>query len=146
MTPCPDRNKRILGVGTADAAHALRRSSAADAQLLRRLVVDIARLLADRHCQDVVIFDLRGLCDVTDYIVIASGTSDRQIVSVGKEVQDMAQEQDLARFGREADTLTTWLVLDFVDMVVHLFDPDTRDHYDLEMFWGDAPRITWEQD
>jgi ribosome-associated protein len=146
MTPRPDRTKSILGLGATDTVRSSHRHCVADGQVLRRFVVDVARLLADRNCQDVVIFDLRGLCDVTDYIVLASGTSDRQILSVGKEVQEMAQEQDLVRFGREADTSTTWLVLDFVDMVVHLFDPDARVHYDLEMLWGDAPCVIWERE
>ncbi len=112
---------------------------------IRQFVVDAAQLLDGRHCEDVVIFDLRGLSDVTDYILIASGSSDRQITSVASELRDFADERSVDRFGSEQDASTTWLVIDFVDVVVHIFDPSTRAHYDLEMMWNDAPRIIWQQ-
>jgi len=106
--------------------------------------IEIARLCDDRHCQDVLLFDLRGLSDLTDYIIIASGTSDRQIKSVGVEASGLARQQfDMVRLGSHIDEATTWLVLDFVDLVVHLFDRATRAHYDIEMMWDDAPRVQW---
>lgn len=112
---------------------------------LRRFVIEAARLLSDRHCEDIRIFDVRGLSQLTDYIVIATGTSDRQMKSVGSEVADMAREQGLSRYGTERDGSTTWVVLDFVHVMVHLFEPATRAHYDLEMLWGDAPTVEWRR-
>jgi len=109
--------------------------------------VQAARLTAASRCEDVLVFDVRGMNDLTDYLVLASGTSDRQIKSVGRDVEELAESNGLARFGRDTDGRgdheTTWLALDFVDVVVHLFDPAARAHYDLEMLWGDAPRIAW---
>lgn len=99
----------------------------------------------ERHCGDVVAFDIQGLSDVTDYVLIASGTSNRQIKAVGQEVQELAAGHGLVRYGKDMDEGSTWLVLDFVDAVVHLFDPETRSHYDLEMMWDDAPRVDWRQ-
>jgi ribosome-associated protein len=115
-----------------------------DAQT-RQFVIEAARLLNDLHCQDIVALDVRGLSPVTDYIVIASGTSDRQIRSVGDNVEDLAQQYGFSRYGRETDGKTTWVVVDFVDVVCHLFEPATRGHYDLEMMWGDAKPIAWRR-
>ncbi len=141
--PSPDRDQTALGPGEATDARVQRRAAGRDDEKLHQFVIEAARLLHDRHCEDVVAFDVRGLSDVTDYILIASGTSDRQIGAIADELEDTALEHDQERFGRQADEPTTWLVLDFVNLVVHLFDPDTRCHYDLEMMWGDAPRVDW---
>jgi len=114
-------------------------------QQTQQFVVEAARLLNDLHFQDVQILDLRGLSDVTDYVLIASGTSNRQIRSVSSEVGKLAKSMGQDRFGLDQDEQSTWLVLDFVDAIVHLFDPVTRAHYDLEMMWGDAPLIRWQR-
>ena len=140
-----DRNATAMGLPASDEARASLRHSSGDDAPIDAFAVDAARLLHDRHCEDVLILDVRGLSDLTDLIIIASGTSDRQIKALGDEVEDLAKQSDLARFGREVDAPTTWLVLDFVDVVVHLFDPAARAHYDLEMMWGDAPQVPWQR-
>ena len=109
------------------------------------MAIDAACLLNDSHFQDVLLLDVCGLSDITDYVLIASGTSDRQIKSVGGDVEDLAKEAGFERYGRDADDDNTWLVLDFVDVIVHLFEPATRAHYDLEMMWGDAPQVEWRR-
>jgi len=103
-----------------------------------------ARLLSNSHCEDVIIYNVQGLSDVTSYIVIASGTSDRQMRSVADEVKELCDDFGLAVFGEEVDQSTTWLVVDMVDVVVHLFESGMRAHYDLEMLWGDAPHEEWQ--
>ena len=122
----------------------LRHAGGEDEQI-RSFAVEAARLLRDRHCEDILVFDVRGMSDVTDYIVIASGTSDRQIKSVGSELESIAKAAGVERFGTEVDEPTNWLVVDFVDIVVHLFEPAARAHYDLEMMWGDAPQVKWRR-
>ncbi len=112
----------------------------------RRFAIDAARLASDLHCEDAILFDVRGLSDLTDYILIASGTSDRQIKSVADDIEELARETGLTRLGRELDGSAKWVVVDFVDVVVHLFDPETRAHYDLEMLWGDAGRVPWRRE
>lgn len=129
-----------------DRDRAAKRRAGDDTGQTHSFVVETARLLQDRHFEDVLVFDVRDLSDVTDYIVIASGTSDRQIKAVGDELEDTAKSFDLERFGRDIDEPSNWLVLDFVDAVVHLFEPMTRAHYDLEMMWDDAPTIAWHRD
>ncbi len=105
-----------------------------------------ARQMSDLHCDDVRVFDVRGLSPLTNFLVIGSGTSDRQIKAVAEHVSELAREQfNLERFAGERDTAATWLVLDFIDVMVHLFEPATRAHYDLEMLWGDAPFMDWSR-
>ena len=129
----------------SSARRTARRASSKGNAATRKLAVEAARLCHDRHCEDVLVFDVRGLSEVSDYILIATGTSDRQIKAVGGEIADLAQGVGVGRFGTERDTGGKWLVLDFVDLVVHLFDPMLRGHYDLEMMWNDAPKVTWRR-
>lgn len=112
----------------------------------RLFAIAAARLVADSHATDIVIFDVRGVSQVTDYLVIATGTSDRQIKAVGSHVVELAGEYDLDRLGTERDEASKWQVLDFASVMVHLFEPITRAHYDLEMLWGDAPRVNWRRE
>jgi ribosome-associated protein len=110
-----------------------------------RFAIDAARLIRDDKCEDVILLDVRELSQVTDYIVIGSGSSDRQMRSVIKHVEELAQERGHSVFRNNADERSTWLLADFVDVVVHLFEPNTRAHYDLEALWGDSARLEWER-
>jgi len=111
----------------------------------RAYAVEAARLLRDDRCTDVVLLDVRNLSQVTDYIVIGSGTSDRQMGSVLGHVEELGKAKGFPSWKRNADDRSLWLLLDSVDVVVHLFEPNTRAHYDLEMLWSDAPRLEWER-
>jgi ribosome-associated protein len=111
----------------------------------RDFAIEAARLLADSHCDDVVIFDVSELSPVTRMVLIATGTSDRQIKSLIGHLTDLGKEMGFDRFGSERDDASTWMVADFVEVMVHLFEPGTRAHYDLEMLWGDAPRVSWHR-
>lgn len=112
----------------------------------RRFVCHVARLLTDLHCEDVLVFDVREISQITDYLVIASGTSERQLIGVAGRVADLAKEMGLDRFGADTDGASTWRVIDFSTVMVHLFEPLTRAHYDLEMLWGDAPKLRWRDE
>jgi ribosome-associated protein len=111
----------------------------------RAFAVEAARLLADDRCEEVVVLDVRELSQVTDFIVIGSGTSERQMGAVLQHVQDLGAEMGFGAFRSSADDRSSWLLADFVDVVVHVFEPNTRAHYDLEMLWGDATRVPWER-
>lgn len=114
-------------------------------EVSRAFAIDAARLVRDDKCEDVVLMDVRQLSQVTDFIIVGSGTSDRQMHSVLKHVEDLAKERGFSVFRTTTDDRSTWLLADFVDVVVHLFEPNTRAHYDLEALWGDAPRLEWER-
>jgi ribosome-associated protein len=102
-----------------------------------------ARVARERHCTDIVVLDLRGLSPATDYFVIATGTSERQMRTVADEVSEAGRQQGMSRFGRAGYEQGRWILLDFVDVVVHLFDTEYRQFYDLELLWGDAERIDY---
>lgn len=101
-----------------------------------------AKLAAERHCTDIVVLDLRGISPATDYFMIATGTSDRQMRSVADEICQAAREQGQHRFGKAGYEQARWILLDFIDVVIHIFDAEYRDYYDLELLWGDAKRLS----
>ena len=100
-----------------------------------------AKVAADRHCTNIVVLDLRDISPATDYFVIATGTSNRQMRTVADEISEAAREQGMQRFGRAGYEQARWILLDYVDVVIHLFDGEYRNYYDLELLWGDAKRL-----
>jgi len=103
-----------------------------------------ARIAAERHCRDIVVLNLKGKSPATDYFVISTGTSDRQMRTVSDEICEAAREHNMQRFGRAGYEQARWILLDFIDVVVHIFDAEYRDYYDLDLLWGDAERLTLE--
>ena len=99
----------------------------------------------DRHCTDIVVLDLRRLSPVTDFFLIATGTSNRQMASLAREMSDTGAQSDQQAFSISGLPQATWVLIDFIDVVVHLFDADNRSYYDLEMLWGDAPKTRWKR-
>lgn len=110
----------------------------------RAFAIDAARLASDLKCTDVSVLDMRGRSPVCDYMVIASGTSQRQMKSVAQELSKHAKSSSGAPWRVSADEGSSWIVADFVDVVVHLFEPSQRAWYDLEGLWSDAPHVDWE--
>jgi len=108
----------------------------------RKLALATAKLAAQSHCTDIVVLDLRGKSPATDYFVILTGTSDRQMRSVADDICVEAREQGYQRFGRAGYDQGRWILLDYIDVVVHIFDAEYREYYDLELLWGDAERLT----
>jgi len=81
---------------------------------------------------------------LTDVFIIASGTSRRHVMSLAEEAELRLKEQDRRPLRREGMNRGTWVLLDYGDVVLHLFDEETRAYYDLERLWADAPRLTFE--
>ncbi|MBM4025563.1 MAG: ribosome silencing factor [Planctomycetes bacterium] len=109
----------------------------------KEFAIAAARIAAERRCTDITILDLRGLSTATDYFVIATGTSARQMRTVADEISEAGREQGFSRFGRAGYEQGRWILLDYVDVVVHLFDTEYRQFYDLELLWGDAERVDY---
>jgi len=112
----------------------------------KAFAVDVARLCADLKCDDVMVIDLRGISQVCHFVVIATGTSSRQMRSVGSDIEELGDELGHRTYRRSADDTGTWVVIDCVDVVIHLFEPEQRAFYDLESLWADAPRLPWRRD
>ncbi|MBX3403714.1 MAG: ribosome silencing factor [Phycisphaeraceae bacterium] len=138
----PSKKKNTL----ADQTHqVLPTRSATDPAATRALAVEVARGLSDDKCTDVVVLDVAGLSQVCDVIVIASGTSDRQMRAAAMHAEDTAAAMGFPTFRKSIDDRTTWIALDFVECVVHVFEPNARAQYDLEMLWGDARHVEWQR-
>lgn len=113
---------------------------------IRGFAVQCAKIASDSRTEDVVILDLRGLTSVSDYFVIGTGTSDRQMYAVVDEIRQYAKSIGRMPFKVADARESAWMLADYVDVVVHLFDAQSRNYYDLESLWGDAPRVDWSSD
>jgi len=109
------------------------------------LAVECARLMADLKSEDVVVLNVRGLSEVTQYIVVANGTSDRQMYAVSEHVMELGRENGHPVFRSAQERSSNWIVIDFVEVIVHLFEPNTRAFYDLESLWIDGKRVPWRR-
>ena len=107
-----------------------------------QLALAAARVAALNRGQDVTVLDLREVTPICDFFVIATGTSRRQLHAMSEEI-DEKLETDLGdkRFGREGYDESRWILLDYGNVVIHLFDEETRKFYDLEGLWGDAKKV-----
>jgi ribosome-associated protein len=92
------------------------------------------------------VLDLRGRSPVTEYFVIATGTSPRQMRTVVDEVVDLGGQTGFTAWQQSGYESARWIVLDCVNVVVHVFDTESRDFYDLELLWGDSPRVDWRKE
>ena len=99
-----------------------------------------AELALERKASDVVVLDLRGISTATDYFVIASGTSDVQVKAIADHVRDELKKDSVRPEHLEGLRGGRWVLMDYVDFVVHVFHPQAREFYQLERLWGDAPR------
>ena len=103
----------------------------------------LCRELADKKkAEDIAVLDVSALSSVTDYFVIASGTSEPHLRAIVDEITDVLREEyGLAPRAIDGTLQTSWVVLDYFDVIVHIMRQETRDRYDLETLWGDAPRV-----
>ncbi|MFN4242349.1 MAG: ribosome silencing factor [Tepidisphaerales bacterium] len=92
----------------------------------------------------MVILDVSGLSPVTDYLVIATGTSGRQMRSAADDLIELGEQAGFAPLSASGLDSDTWVCVDFVDVLLHIFSADARQYYDLESLWGDATRVPLE--
>jgi ribosome-associated protein len=104
----------------------------------REFSLAAAKIAQDTHCTDVVVLDLQGISPATDFFVVATGTSNRQMRTVCDDVSKAARERGFRKYGRAGYEEAKWILLDFVDVVFHVFNEESREYYDLENLWPDA--------
>jgi len=108
-----------------------------DASTLARLVVAAA---ADKKSENIVLLDLRKLSSVTDYFVICSGAVDRQLEAIADNILDVVKSKHKIEARHvEGSGETGWILIDYVDVVIHIFTPSLRTYYNLEALWANAP-------
>jgi ribosome-associated protein len=111
----------------------------------RTFALEAARLAANTRCHDVVVLDMRAISPVADYFVIASGTSPRQMRTVCDQIEELGAPKGYAPLARSGYEGEQWMLYDFVDVIVHVFNDESRRFYDLENLWGDAKRLEWRE-
>jgi ribosome-associated protein len=104
--------------------------------------VESARLLSQTHCHNVIVLDVSGISPVTDFLVLGTGTSPIQMKSACDEVVEMGEPRGFHSLTRAGDS-GTWTCIDLVDVVIHVFNHESRVYYDLDNLWGDARKIEW---
>jgi ribosome-associated protein len=109
----------------------------------KALAHKIGQLLLDKKASQILVLDVRGMASYADYIVLASGDSDRQVSAMAEHIQVKVKEEDrLYPTGTEGKETGQWVLIDYGEVVVHLFLKEVRSFYDLEGLWADAP---WEE-
>ncbi|MGA2584322.1 MAG: ribosome silencing factor [Tepidisphaeraceae bacterium] len=109
----------------------------------RKFAVELAQLAHHTRCHNIIILDMAGVSPVTDFYVIATGTSARQMKTVCDQVDELAKKSGFKSFHRSGYEGDTWIAVDYIDVVLHIFSTDARVYYDLENLWGDAKRLEW---
>ena len=109
-----------------------------------KFAIDLARLADQTRCHNVVLLDLRQKSPVTKFFLLATGTSDRQRRTVGDELIAHGKLNGFPAWRSNGYETAKWIVVDFIDVVAHIFEEASRNFYDLEMLWGDCPRVAWQ--
>ena len=105
-----------------------------------------ARTAAANKGRDVLVLDMRPITPLYDYLVIATGASRRQMHAIAEDVDAELTQIGDRRIGIEGYEASRWIVQDYGDLIVHVFDPGAREFYSLEELWADAPRVDWERE
>ncbi len=114
-----------------------------EAELLARACAEAA---ADRKAEDIQIIDLRGISDFTDFFIVCSGTSDPQLKAIAGAIRTKVREEfQKGALSEDGAATSRWVVIDFAQVIVHVFHHEARSFYMLEDLWGDAPRIPFEE-
>jgi ribosome-associated protein len=108
---------------------------------IEALVRSAAQAAADKKATDVMALDVGQTLVVTDYFLIATGSNDRQVHAIADAIEDALREAGAKPIGREGERELKWVLLDYGDFVVHVFQAAERDFYRLEKLWSDAPRL-----
>jgi ribosome-associated protein len=109
---------------------------------LAKIIVDAA---ADKKASDIVMLDIRELSVIADYFVIGTGSNPRQIQAVASAIDDRLAELGIHERGREGHADSGWLLLDYGDVIVHIFGQMEREFYRLERLWSEAPTVVYLQ-
>jgi ribosome-associated protein len=107
------------------------------------LAVQCARVAEDNKARDIVLLDMRAITPLYDFLLLCTGSSRRQIHTIADEMDATLHAAGETRSTVEGYEASKWIVQDYGDIVLHVFDADTRQYYGLEDLWADAPRIDW---
>jgi ribosome-associated protein len=112
----------------------------------REIAIRAARAASAKQAEGIVILDVGEIIVITGYFVICSASSERQLKTVVEEIEKAVRELGERPTRREGEGEAGWWLLDYIDVVVHVFGREERNYYDLERLWSDAPRVEWEEE
>lgn len=124
-----DKDKLFQGVKTIDS---------------KEIAILCATIADNKKAEDILILDVRKLTFITDFFVICSGFNKRQLQSIAGEIELKLHSHGIHWTGIEGYTEGLWILMDYGDVIVNLFDKEKRHFYDLELLWGDAPKLRWK--
>ncbi len=106
-----------------------------------------AKYADDKQAEEITVLDLRGISTITDFFVICSGSSKPHLKAIQREIRErLKEEKETTTYSSDGKPESEWVVLDYGDVIVHIFHQTKRDHFALEDLWGDAPRIVLDLD
>jgi ribosome-associated protein len=108
--------------------------------------VEAARMADAKKADDIVVIDMREVCSFTDSFVIATGASNLQLRAIRNSIEEGMGRMGFKSGPMEGNHSSSWIVMDYGDVVVHLMSPESRDFYRLEHLWGDGPEVAWTPD
>lgn len=109
---------------------------------LDEIVREVALVTLDKKAEEIIVLDLRGVTDATDFFIMVSGDTDVQVRAIADHVIDRIKEtRQLKPWHVEGYQYGTWILLDYIDFVLHIFEKSTREYYQLERLWGDAETV-----
>ena len=126
--------------------HATIPTSSTRAQFSLEQAIRCARIGDDNKARDILILDLRGITPIFDFFVLMTGASRRQIHTLAEEIDGYMRSEDEKRLSIQGYQASRWVVQDYGDIVVHVFDQDSRSYYALEDLWADAKPVDWKRE
>ncbi len=134
-----------MGVAHTTSLAEIRRPDRGDPSNSEELARTAAELAASKKAEDIVILDMRGVVDYTDFLVICTGRTPRQTKAIAAEVRGRLRKDFGVEIRRvEGDKEADWILVDALDIIVHVFTPEARDFYRLARLWRDAPQVRYE--
>jgi ribosome-associated protein len=110
------------------------------------MAIAAAKAASGKKAHDVLILDMREIFILTDYFVICSGNTDRQVGSIKEAVEENLAAKGVKPARREGEQHRRWVLLDYIHIVVHIFRKEEREYYEIERLWKDAPLVEWEEE
>ncbi len=102
---------------------------------------EMAQILSDKKAEDIIVLDIRAVSVIADYFVICTGTSDRQVRALAGSVDEAMGKQGIHARNTEGLQQALWVLMDYADVIVHIFAPEQRDYYKLERLWSNAQTV-----
>jgi ribosome-associated protein len=109
----------------------------------KEIAVKCAKIADEKKAQNIVILDVDKISSITDYFVICSAINERQLHAIADEIDKQMKKISVTKYGMEGYREAKWVLIDYGDFIVHIFEKEIRSYYDLELLWGDAPKVEW---